>query len=296
MTSHQSTKELVKELNNHKIEVSKLRNALNELDREKEAWFRKKEEFSKSIRDLIQKIKDSKVKRDSLTHEVRELKPKRDSINREISEKLNELGKLKKERIGIAKSLGISEPPSKIRQNIERLEFRVETETASFEKEKELMKKIKELKKLYDEASIITEFDKKIRDTSDAIKKMRKEANESHTSIQEKARQSQLLHEEILKISAEIDKMKADEEEAFKKFSEFKKRFNEVNGQLKERLKAMNEAKWQLDKFFSDRRERKRAEQESLLKSKEEQVNEKIRRGEKLTTEDLLVFQKLGKE
>ena len=39
-------KELVEELNKHKIEVSKLRGTLNELDKEKESWYRKKEELS----------------------------------------------------------------------------------------------------------------------------------------------------------------------------------------------------------------------------------------------------------
>ena len=64
MTS-QSAKELVDELNNHKVEVSKLRNALNELDKEKESWFKKKGEYSAKIKEAIKKIKENKAKRDS---------------------------------------------------------------------------------------------------------------------------------------------------------------------------------------------------------------------------------------
>ena len=295
MTLQQSPKELVGELNRYRIEVSKLRNALNELDKEKESWFRKKEEFSKKILDSIQKIKDSKAKRDFLTKEVRELKPKRDSINKGIDSKFKELENLKKERSSLAKSLNIKETPSRIKQNMEKLEFRIETEPMAFDKEQALMKKIKELKNLYDDASVLFDIDKKTKNNSEAIKKMKREANETHKSVQEKARQSQALHEEILKISVEIDKIKVDEEDAFKKFSEIKKKFNEANSQLKEKLKAMNDVKNALDKISSERKERKRAEQESFLKSKEDEVNEKIRKGQKLTTEDLLVFQKFEK-
>ena len=43
--------------------------------------------------------------------------------------------------------------------------------------------------------------------------------------------------DEILKVSAEIDKTKVEEEDSFKKFSELKSKFNEVNSQLKEKLK-----------------------------------------------------------
>ena len=290
MTS-QSAKDLVEELNRHRVEVSKFRNALNELDREKELWFKKKEELSKNIRESIQKIKGDKAKRDAFTQEIKELKPKRDGANKDISVKLKEFDGLKKEKLLIVKSLNIKESPSRLKQNIEKLEFKIETEPMSFEKEQAVMKKIKELKGLHDDALIIAEVDKKVQNISEIIKKMRKEANEAHKLIQEKAKQSQALHEEMLKLSAEIDKIKIDEEDAFKKFSELKKSFNATNSHLKEKLRVMNDVKGALDKISSDKKEKKRQEVESFLKSKEDAVNEKIRKGQKLTTEDLLVFQ-----
>jgi len=57
----------------------------------------------------------------------------------------------------------------------------------------------------------------------------------------------------------------------------------------------MNDAKARLDRISSDRREKRKQEVESFLKSKEDAVNEKLRKGQKLTTEDLLVFQKFGR-
>ena len=288
----QGYQELVKELNQHRLEVSKLRNELNAIDKEKESWFKKKDEKSRQIKELIHKIKDNKTKRDALTSEVKELKPKRDSINKGTSPKSAELAKLRKEKESV-KSPGIRESPYKIKQDMEKLEFKIETEAISFSKEQQLMKKIKELRKLYDSASDIVYANKKIRDSAESIRKMRKESNEVHMSIQEKAKQSQALHEEILKMSSEIDRLKIEEQESFNKFSELKKKFTEANYQLKEKLKAMNDVKNSLDKISSDKKEKKKREIESFLKSKEEEVNQKLKRGEKLTTEDLLVFQSL---
>lgn len=296
MVPQQSQKELIEELNKQRVEVSKLRNALNELDKEKESWFRKKEDCFKKIRESIQKIKEDKAKRDSLTKEVKELKSKRDSLNKDISAKLKKFDDIKKERTSLVKSLNIKESPSKIKQDMEKLEFKIETEAMPFVKEQATMKKIKELKKIYGNASVLVEANAELKGASDGIRKLKKEANEAHKAIQEKASQSQVMHEDILKISAEIDKMKTEEEDAFKKFSELKAKFNEVNSQLKERLKAMNELKEQLDKIDSSRREKRKQEQESFFKSKEEEVNQKIKRREKLTTEDLLIFQKFGRE
>ena len=291
-----SAKELVEELNKHKAEVSKLRNILNELNREKESWYKKKGDISAKIRASIQKIKESKLRRDALTKEVKELKPKRDTINKDISSRSSDLDKLRKEKTELARELDVIDSPSKIKDAIEKLEFRIETEAISFEKEKGIMKKIKELKKLYNNSKDVQEVDKAAKNSAGIIRSMRNEAKDAHHSIQEKARHSQLLHEEILKNSAEIDKMRIEEGDCFKKFSEFKKKFNETNAQFKEQLKAMDAIESQLDKINLEKKEKRRQEQESFLKSKEEAVNEKIKRKEKLTTEDLLVFQKFGKE
>ena len=291
-----SHKELAEELNNHRVEISRLRNVLNELGKERESWFGKKEALRAKIKESIRKIKDNKTKRDSFTFEVKELKSKRDLLNKELSSKSSELEKLKKERAESSKSLDVKESPSRLKQQMDKLEFKIETDTISFEKEKELMKKIKALKKDYDKSSILQESNKNLRGTLDAARKLRKESNEFHRSIQEKAKQSQILHEEIIKISAEIDKIKVEEEDAFRKFSEFRKQFHEINSQLKDKFKLMDEVKSQLDKIQLDKRDIRKRDEESFLKLKEEAVNEKIRKKQKLTTEDLLVFQqKFGK-
>ena len=287
-----SQKELVEELNKFRVEVSKLRQDLDKLDSEKESWYRKKADCSKKIKELIQKIKEDKVKRDSLTQEVKEQKRKRDDSNRQIGERLEKFKSIKEDKSSLAKALKLRESPSRINDLIEKLEFSIETDALSFDKEQALMKKIKELKRIYSDSRDVLEMDKKARDIFESVKKTKKGANELHESIQDKAKQSQTLHEGILKISGEIDKLKADEEEAFKKFSEFKQKFTEANIQLKEKLKSMNEVKGRLDMIFADKKEKRKNEIDLMLKAKEEEVNMKIRLGKKLTTEDLLVFQK----
>jgi uncharacterized coiled-coil DUF342 family protein len=291
-----SQQELVEQLNKCRADVSSLKGRLDELDREKESWFRKKSEISDKIKASIQKIKEAKAKRDAFTKEVKDLKPKRDALNKELVQKSSEFDKLKKDRMNASKSSGIRDSPSSIKQQIEKLEFRIETDTPSFEREKELMKKIKALKKIYNEAAGLLEISSKAREASEAIKKLRAEANGIHRLIQEKAKQSQALHEEIIDLSKGISRMRSDEEAAFVKFLELKRQFAGSNTDFKEKLKEMDLARSRLERIHSDRKERRRQEIDSILKSKEEAVNEKIKKRQKLTTEDLLVFQKFGKD
>ncbi len=85
--------------------------------------------------------------------------------------------------------------------------------------------------------------------------------------------------------------IKTKEKSAFEKFMEFKKKFNEVNEQLKNRLPEMNKLKEEADKYNLESKKKKKEKEEQFLKSKEDIVKEKIKTGKKLTTEDLLVFQ-----
>ena len=288
-----SPKELLEELNAKRKEISELKETLNKLNEEKEEWFRKKEELFSKIKAGINQIKDFKAKRDALTNEIKELKPKRDTLNLGVSNKLKVFQSVKDEKEKLSRNLKLRKSPHSIKEEIDRLEFKIETEPMSFDKERDIVKRIKQLKKALGEAAEVMNADSKIHETQATVRTERKEANDIHRNIQEKAQQSQKMHEEILKISAEVDKLKAGEKEAFVKFSELKKKFTEANNKFKEKLRETDPLRDQLNQISSDKKEKRRQDVETILKSKEDIVNEKIRKGGKLTTEDLLVFQNM---
>ena len=140
-------KDSFKDLNKCKTEITGLKNTLNELDNQKESWFKKKEEHTKKISKFIKEIKDIKKQRDKLTKQVKEDKKERDNRNEEVKKKIEEVKKLNKEKSEVKKKFGIKEDPSRIKAEIEKMESFIEIEVIPFNKEKEIMKKIKELKK-----------------------------------------------------------------------------------------------------------------------------------------------------
>lgn len=285
-------KELFKKLGELRREVTALRTELNQADEQKEEWFEKKEELGSRIRGLIRKIKEDREKRNTLTKEVKEEKKERDSLNQEVKDKISAVKELSREKDEISKKAGFKEDPSDIRRQIERLEFKIETEGLSFEKEKKLMDVIKGLKKRYKEAQKISGVWGRIHETSGQIDEKKKQAEEVHKEIQKKAEESQKMHEEMIALSKEVDELKKQEEEAFKKFVEFKAKFNDVNEKLKVKLTELNEVNGKLNKHVKSKRLEKEAREYEILESKEQLIEEKIKKGEKLTTEDLLVFQK----
>ena len=160
-----------------------------------------------------------------------------------------------------------------------------------FEKEKSLSKKIKQLKKLQEEASIIINNISKIKKFNSEIDSAQKNSNDTHNEIQKLAAESQKLHESLIKNSKEIDGLRVKEEEAFKKFVDCKKNFSEINTKLEEQLGNVNDIQSKINKFQLEEDEKRRLRESIAIKSKEQEISEKIKTGKKITTEDFLMFQ-----
>jgi len=286
----QTKKELFAELDKLKSDVNSLRNDLNKADNDKELWYSKKGAISKDIIKRIDSIKQNREKRDALTKKVRELKEKRAKLNDDLRKRIFELGELKKQFADLMKKSKITDP-ARIKTSIDDIESKLETEVMPFEKEKELSKKLKILKKSLAEASGLIGMLDAIKKLNSGISDAKKESNYVHKEIHALAEESQALHESVISESRNVDELKTKEEEAFSKFVEFKKVFSEKNRFLKEKLESMGKIRTEINKFQLEEDEKRKLQEAMLIKSKEHEIEEKIKSGRKLTTEDFLLFQ-----
>ncbi len=283
-------RELFAGLDGLKSDVNSLRKDLNKADGDKELWYSRKEESSNGIREKISAVKQNREKRDALTKKVRELKEKRAKLNDGLRKGVSELAELKKQSADLMKKSKITDP-IRIKTAIDSIESKLETEVMPFEKEKELSRKLKLLKKSLAEASGLISMLDTIKKMNFEISSAKKESNSVHKEIQDLAKESQALHESIISESKNVDGLKAKEEEAFAKFIDYKKIFNEKNSFLKEKLESMGKIRTEISKFQLEEDEKRKLEEAMLIKGKEQELEEKIKSGRKLTTEDFLVFQ-----
>ncbi len=304
----QSKKELFASLDKLKAEISLCRKDLNHADSEKELWYKKTERISLEIRNKIGAVKEERSKRDELTGHVRELKGQRAKLDGDISRKISEATALRNEARDLSKILEnrrfsghrkrFASPhelnirdPFRIKQDMEKIELKLETEDMPFEKEKELSKKLKMLKKSLEDASGLFSALGKIKALDSEISALKKSRSNIHNELKKTAEESQKLHESVIASSKLIDGLKEEEGLSFKKFADFKKDFNEANHLLKERLKEMSRISEKMNQFRLEEDEKRKLEESTMLKSKEQELEEKIKSGKKITTEDFLAFQ-----
>jgi uncharacterized coiled-coil DUF342 family protein len=293
MLSDEELKTLVAQSRAFKSEISDLKKELDSVNEVKEEWYAKKEEFSKEIVKLISEIKGFRKLRDQLTRNVHDSKKKRTEMNNKINEKIAEIKALQGKRSKDAPS-GERVNVRELKKEAEGIQFKMETQPMSFDAEQKLMKRLKQIKKVLNEVGGSSELNSNIRDLSKEIDALKKEADEIHKQVQDNAKKSQDHHEEMIAFSKRIDDLKIKEDEAYKTFLEHKSKFNDLNDKLKEKFKELAPITKKLDAHKMGTSETKKQKTETVIKEKQVSVEEKIQKGHKLTTEDLLVFQKMN--
>jgi phosphoserine phosphatase len=278
-------------------EISKLRTELNELDKVKEDFFSKSKENREKIKNLMISIRKLKQDRNNLTSQVKINKAQRDKFNKELTEKINAYKK-------IAPKVDKNAPKVNVqflKKEIQAMEYKIETEGLKFNKEQELMKVIKDKQKQLKAAS--PQDNPELRELSKVIDEIRTKADAAHKITKEKADASQKKHEELIAALKQIKELDVVQRELNIKCTEFKDKVKVINEQLNGKLEhVVAEAKehprpQRIERpVENNRREyrkdnKKHEENSHKIIDLQNKVEEKIKKGQKLTTEDLLAFQ-----
>ncbi len=263
-------------------------------NKEAREWADKRDELNKQVKEILAEAKEHKAKRDELNEKVKELKEKR----KEWNEKAKELAtKFKEAR---SKYMPRKDLPNigKLRKRLKELEFKQQTMVLTPEKERELVELIDSLYKK------ITEYEKIIEDET----KKNKELNELRVKLQEARANAEKYHQEIEKLVAEAQEHHNKMVELFEKIDELRKQADEAHRLFLENKKIADEEHEEFiqaardvrdfEKILAGLRQKriasKKKQEKTEIKKKAEEIYERFKRGEPLTTEDILILQKAG--
>ncbi|MBI2105523.1 hypothetical protein HYT56_01655 [Candidatus Woesearchaeota archaeon] len=273
-----------KELQN---EIAELRKKLDSVNEEKEKWFSKKEGLKKEISKIVNEARKLREEKDKINADVKKFKEERDKQNTFTKEKIERVKSLK-DKINFKEK---DNSPEGIKKEIESLELKIETEALSFANEKKLMKIISKLKQEYKKAKDSAETSDNKNKAEREIIDSKKKAEELHGKVQELAGKSKEKHNIYLEISRKIKEINSEQEKAFDNFLKFKEEFNSLSKNLNDKLDELKDSKLKIDTFKMKSKEEKEEAKKKILLKKVEDVEEKLKKGKKLTTEDLIRYQ-----
>ncbi len=273
----------------HNADAERHKRLRDELNDKTKEWAEKRDELNARVRGLIDEANARRSSRDRLNAEVRETKASRDEWNRkfnELSDKAMILRREKMPRTG----------PSirKFKVELRALEKKHMTSVLSADKEKALMKeismldaKIREMEKEIEQVSEVRVAESEAHEAKD-------KAEEFHRKVGELAEKAQIEHDAMLKLYDEADAMRREADAAQEKFIETKLAADEQHREHIEHIRHVHD----FDKIITGIRDKGRKARketdESSAKKEAEEIYEKFKSGEKLSTEDIMVLQKSG--
>ena len=273
----------------HNADAEKHKRLRDELNDKTKEWAERRDELNSQVRKLIEDANIKREDRDKLNSEVREAKAQRDEWNRkfnDLSEKAINLRREKMPKSGLS--------IRKYKAELRALEKRHMTSVLSAEKEKALMKemsqldaKIKEMEREIEQFSEVKTAEKDAREAKD-------NAENFHRKVSDLAEKAQIEHDAMLKLYEEADKLRKEADAAQEKFIETKLSADEEHREHIEHIRQVHD----FDKIIAGIREKGRKareeKDETSAKKEAEEIFEKFRSGEKLSTEDIMILQKSG--
>ena len=286
--------ELIRQSSALRAEISRLKREFRSVGSSKKQLYLKYEKFWEEFNPLIEKIRNLRSKRDDHTISVKSLKSRRQSANVAAKDAMDDLRKLQSEKHRKSKDLGISKPAPKVAEEIDRLEFKIETEIIPFEHERKLSKLIKEKKTELEKAKELTGVYQKLRKSSQTLHASKSVSGDAHRELQLHASVSQKLHEDMIVYVKKADELKARIRPVEKERRELAKKSDSLKTELKEKTALLVTVDKQLDEAKTEAVQKRKLEEERAIAEKEAELTEKIKSGKKLTTDDLRMLQKDG--
>jgi len=281
--------ELIEKRDRHNAEAEKHKRSRDRLNDETRSWVTRRDELNAQAREFLEMANQHRQRRDELNEEVKEAKAQRDIWNRNVNELAEKLARKKREKMP-RKGPTIGQ----LKKRLRALEFQQMTSVLKTEKEKELIEAIAELQTEIKEKESQLEKDESIKNLIKESAEAREQAEFHHKQVGELAETAQREHDSMVEIYEKSDTVRKEADEAQENFIKCKLQADEEHHKHIELIKQVHD----FDKMLSGLRQKKVMVSTTAEKrtDREEaaEIYERFKKGEKLSTEDIMLLQKSG--
>lgn len=240
------------------------------------------------VHDKSAEAQEHRRHRDVLNVDVREAKRLREEWNRKFQELGDQVQELKRSRPARPGAI----PVWRLKKELKELEFRHMTTALTGEQEKRLIEEMKRLEAAIRDQDDQLRQDPKVEETLKAFAEARTEAEKHHARVGELAEEAQREHETMVALYESVDDLRRRADEAQVKLIEVKTRADEAH---RGHISAIEEVRDIEKMLYAARGGRAPTSWSPAEPPREEDFLARLKKGEKVSTEDLLELQKGGR-
>ncbi|MHA1577145.1 MAG: coiled-coil protein, partial [Candidatus Thorarchaeota archaeon] len=261
-------------------------------DRDQMREYKKiRDEHNKEVKALIESVKAEREERDRINKDINEAKERRRAIHAQLKSVYDEIRELRSNLVGSP-----SNDQRRMMRRVEELEWRQQTEQISRDEEVSIIEEIARLEAHLVKIGEEKEKQDRISEQRRLARKLKDEATEAHSKVLTLSEQSQIHHQEVVRIRPQLEEYKKSADTAHKNFVEWLKKVKEGEVRLKEQRDQIDEIQGKLRKHTVDKRDVERDEhrvhQRAAEQERVESAVEKLQSGKRLTFDEFILAQR----
>ena len=270
-------------------EAERHRRRRDELNDKTREWVMRRDDLNAQVRALVEEAMGHRQKRDELNSQVKKSKEERDVWNRRVNEFSDRLNELKRRKLPNG-----TIPLSRLKRELRDLEFKQMTSVLTQNKEAELIKEMTRVQAEVRRIEQALEQDAEVKKALEELRDAKDRAESAHRMVGQLAEQAQREHDAMTELYERSDELRKQADLAQEEFIKTKMLSDEEHRKHIENILQVHD----FDKIIQGIRMKTykaREETEGVsAKRQAELIFERFKRGEKLSTEDLMTLQKSG--
>ncbi len=226
-------------------------------------------------------------RRDGLNADVREAKRLREEGNRKLQELADRVQTMRRERTPKTGAVALW----RLKKELKELEFRHMTTALTGDQEKRLVEEMKRIEASIREQEEQLRQDPEVDRTLTELAQAREEAERHHAAVGQFAEEAQREHEAMVRLYEEVDELRRQADEVQTRLLAVKAEADEAH---RAHITAIEEVR-DIEKLLYAARGGRGPAAWAAEPPREEDFLARLKKGEKVSTEDLLELQKSGR-
>ncbi|MFQ5986802.1 MAG: coiled-coil protein [Thermoplasmata archaeon] len=274
---------------NANIEADRHRHRRDELNSRTKEWIEKRDALNAQVREYVEEAAEHRNERDRLNEAVQGAKAERETWNRKVSELLDALNRLRRRKTPKG-----AVPLEKLKRDLRGLEFRQQTSVLAVDKERDLIEQIARLRSDIKRREMVLEEDAEVRDLQASVSETKETAEHHHQEVTRLADEAQVHHDAMVTLYEQADTARRDADKAQEQFIKTKMTADKEHQRHIEFIHEVHDYDKIIHGMRAKARRSKVSKEGVTVKQEAELIYERFKKGEKLSTEDLMLLQKSG--
>jgi len=284
-----SIEDLIKKKDEYQKKANELKEKRNQLHLKSKKLADERDSLNSTVREMRNKITDHKKKRDELNERVKHAKEQRNKLNKSYNDIKKQIEGLQKERLS-SSGTNLNE----LRKQLRTLENEQMTQPMSPQKEKKLIEVISGIHSRIKEQEDRLNKDPKLKKAIEEEKIIKQKAEKQHDLVEKLATRAQEEHESMIDLIRQLDNLVKKVNVIQETIVMTKIEADTVHKEFIDCVDKIHDSERKISAGQEKKRKAKKAVEATYAQKEANEIFEKFKRGEKLSTEDLMTLQKAG--